>query len=148
MPRKRLFRHMIYAFLTHETACSVVRKMPFQPEKGSGRLRRRYNMPSGETYGRIVNGLSACPFFCFYDFLMSNFFTAGMNKYTFPPTCSGFVRRLCGRACRIRQGVRIALLWSGKRVLLNIQDIRLRDFYHLYEYVIQDLCSFAVYILE
>lgn len=71
-----------------------------------------------------------------------------MNKYTFPPTCSGFVRRLCGRACRIPQGVRIALLWSGKRVLLNIQDIRLRDFYHLYEYVIQDLCSFAVYILE
>ena len=68
MPRNRLFRHMIYAFLTHETACSVVRKMPFQPEKGIGRLRRRYNMPSGETYGRIVNGLSACPFFCFMIF--------------------------------------------------------------------------------
>ena len=71
-----------------------------------------------------------------------------MNKYTFPPTCSGFVTRFCDRACNIAQTVHIALLWSGKHGLLNNWDIRLRDFYYLYEYVIQDLCSFAVYILE
>lgn len=42
-----------------------------------------------------------------------------MNKYTFPPTCSGFVRRLCGRACRIPQGVRIAVLWYGEMCLVE-----------------------------
>ena len=105
MPRNRLFRHMIYAFLTHETACSVVRKMPFQPEKCQGRFGSWYNVPSGETYGRIVNGLSACPFFYFMIFCCQNFLLSEWinihSRRPVPASWDGFAagRVAFGKAC-------------------------------------------------